>query len=571
MFEVVEKFLYGLLRASIKTRLNAFYAALDQPALAQKERLLSLLGSNADTCFGREHGFAGIRTIDDYRRQVPIRPYRGFLPYIERMKNGENGVLVSQPVSMFGVTSGSSAAPKFIPVTADFTRDSHNAHLIWMYNMLASHRGSAGHSFSMVSPAEEGVTSGGIPYGSCSGKNYQEQSIPIRMMHPVPYEVFLIGDCVGKYHCALVFAMAGDLRLVNSVNPSSLVMLGKFMQENAEALLTDLEAGEFNNAPGLTPQERTRLDSLLKPAKSKARRLRDIMQSTGTLLPKQVWPNIKIINTWQGGNAPFYLAGVKSLWGDAPQRCFGLRATEGMFTVPLTDYTSSAPLAINSHFLEFIEGQDKPKAHEKTLLAHELEVGGQYRMVVSTASGLYRYDLADIVEVTGFCGKTPDVKFLHKAGGVLSLTGEKVCEDQVVEAVSALDEKDLSGFSVTLEMTEDPRYILALEYECEVSEQRLQRMGLHFDRELAKINIEYAAKRGSGRLVEPAVLLLEKGSYMAYRRMLVARGRPDGQVKPPHLLKPPGAGLAPVAGCDFFDNVKVMQRVNCQSCREMVN
>ncbi len=563
----------SLLSAAIKGRKKRFLGALADPFVAQRDKLFEIIQANASTSFGREFGFGKIFNIDDYRRQVSIMPYSGFEPYIQRMKRGEDNVLVAQKLKMFGVTSGSSANPKFIPVTSSFTRDNHFAHLIWMHDMLSNHPGSVGKSFSMVSPAEEGKTAGGIPYGSCSGKNYQEQSIPVRCMHPVPYEVFLIGNCASKYHCALVFALGSNLRVVNSVNPSSLVLLAGVLGDTIEGLLDDLSAGEFNNAPGLSQVERLRLSKLLKPQPKRARQLREIFHNQGAIRPLDIWPEISVINTWQGGNAPFYLSKLRELWGEVPMRCLGLRATEGMFSIPLEDNSSSGVLAVCSHFLEFIEGEEEPAPNAKTLLAHQLEIGKRYRLIITTSNGLYRYDLADIVEVTGYNGRTPEVAFLHKAGGVLSLTGEKVCEDQVVEVMARIDKYNFAGFTVTLEMTENPRYVLALESGDDITEDELVETGLRFDRELAKVNVEYAAKRESGRLDEPVVLLLAKGSYRKYRTHLINLGRPDGQVKPPHMLRPPGVGLSPVKGCPFFDVVEVVDRIRCRdnNFKEVIN
>lgn len=573
--------LIQLFHLVLRKKLAAYQQALLEPAQAQRARLRAVLCAGAATAFGREHGLRADLTPDEYRSLVPVRPYAALAPWIERMKNGERNVLTPQQPEMFGVTSGSSAQPKFIPQPRAFTNEHHFSHLIWIYNMLRDHPGSVGRTFSMISPAEEGVTAGGIPYGSSSGKQYRDQNIPVRMMHAVPYEVFLSRNCHAKYHAALVYALGADLRTVNSVNPSTLVLLGQLLGEQAPELLDDLGRGALNHAPGLSDAERTLYARRLRARPERRRQLLEIYRSEGCLLPRHVWPNIRVVNTWQGGNAPFYLPLVRELWGDVPQRCLGLRATEGIFNIPLCDNTASGPLAVCSHFLEFSEGEGEPQPGGRTLLAHELEVGRRYRLIITTSAGLYRYDLADIIEVTGMRGATPEVAFLHKAGGVLSLTGEKVCEDQLVAAMAtvAKQTRPITGFSVTVEMAQPPRYVLAMEpapEECAhiplpnqmqaASPQTLellQQMGHVFDCELARLNIEYAAKRESGRLAAPAVLLLAPGTYREHRLRLVAEGRPDGQIKPPHILKPAGPGTVPVPGCAFFDHARVLARAVC--------
>ncbi|MBN2712604.1 MAG: GH3 auxin-responsive promoter family protein, partial [Planctomycetes bacterium] len=191
------------------------------------------------------------------------------------------------------------------------------------------------------------------------------------------------------------------------------------------------------------------------------------------------------------------------------------------------------------------------------------EQGKRYRTIITTSGGLYRYDLGDIVEVTGMRGNTPEIAFLHKAGNVLSITGEKVTEDQVVKAMKNVEEKfpDIAGFSVTMELTSPPRYILAVEMaQGEPDKARALEMACAFDCELRSINEEYDEKRSSGRLDNPELLLLAKGSYLEYRKLLVREGKPDGQIKPPHLVKPAGEGAAPVKGCKVFDRMTVIKR-----------
>ena len=50
----------------------AFEAACQDPQRTQEELLRQVVGFHRDTGFGKDHGFATIRTVDDYRRQFHI-------------------------------------------------------------------------------------------------------------------------------------------------------------------------------------------------------------------------------------------------------------------------------------------------------------------------------------------------------------------------------------------------------------------------------------------------------------------------------------------------------------------
>ncbi len=98
-------------------------------------------------------------------------------------------------------------------------------------------------------------------------------------------------------------------------------------------------------------------------------------------------------------------------------REYGYGASEGLFTIPLRDETSAGVLVIHGIFFEFLPEATPVAPDAPTRLAHELEVGQHYQLVLTTAAGLYRYCLGDLVEVNGFLGQAPQVTFLRKVGG----------------------------------------------------------------------------------------------------------------------------------------------------------
>src|SRR5437660_12854488 len=80
--------------------------ATSNPTKGQQNFLSQLLRRNQSTVFGKEHGFASIQNIDDYRRQVPIADYERFRPYVEQISAGARRVLTREQPFMFTLTSG---------------------------------------------------------------------------------------------------------------------------------------------------------------------------------------------------------------------------------------------------------------------------------------------------------------------------------------------------------------------------------------------------------------------------------------------------------------------------------
>jgi hypothetical protein len=95
----------------------AFAARLDDPRRAQEETLRAILARHAGCEYGRRHGFADVAGYHDYRERVPTVDYEDLRPHVERMVAGEADVLVKGAASYFSTTSGSTAAPKFVPGT----------------------------------------------------------------------------------------------------------------------------------------------------------------------------------------------------------------------------------------------------------------------------------------------------------------------------------------------------------------------------------------------------------------------------------------------------------------------
>ncbi|HEY4597241.1 MAG TPA: GH3 auxin-responsive promoter family protein, partial [Thermoanaerobaculia bacterium] len=116
-----------------------FRRALTAPERIQRVLLSGYLRGNADTAFGRAHGFAAIRSAEEYRERVPLTLWEDMAPWIDRIAAGEPGILTRSSVRTLEPTSGSSAAAKLIPYTAELQREIRRAVAPWVVD-LYGHR-----------------------------------------------------------------------------------------------------------------------------------------------------------------------------------------------------------------------------------------------------------------------------------------------------------------------------------------------------------------------------------------------------------------------------------------------
>jgi GH3 auxin-responsive promoter len=189
---------------------------------------------------------------------------------------------------------------------------------------------------------------------------------------------------------------------------------------------------------------------------------------------------------------------------------------------------------LSTHFFEFVPRQAWEAGSRQCWRLGELEVNEEYYVIVTTPSGLYRYFINDVVRVTGFFARTPLLQFIQKGRGVTNITGEKLYEGQVIKAVNGvLDEARVaSSYYLLLADEEGGAYRFYLEAAEAIEVSSLL---ARIDEQLRAQNVEYDAKRESGRLLLPVGHLLRDGTLEQFRQHCVARGQREAQFKAPAL------------------------------------
>jgi len=195
----------------------------------------------------------------------------------------------------------------------------------------------------------------------------------------------------------------------------------------------------------------------------------------------------------------------------------GLLATEAAVTIP---FGGAHPIAVNSHFYEFIDENG---------VVHPIEglrESGVYEVIVTTGGGLWRYRLGDQVRVTGFVGRTPSLSFLGRTGLVSDLVGEKLTEAFVAEALrETWKEYPSTPSFAMLAPDSSSRYSLFVEGHC--SDDLAPRL----DAALCR-NPAYSYGRKLGQLELPRVIKIRTGAYSSYIAREVRFGRVAGEIKP---------------------------------------
>jgi len=524
-----------VLRFALKPTARSFEESTKDPAMAQANLLSEFLTRNKDTAYGREMAFGEIRNARDYQSKLPIGNYEHFRPYVERLMRGERRILTKEEPILFGTTSGTTGAPKFIPVTKYSRKKKIDVMNIWIYHMLKDHPGLLdGKILAVVSPEKEDTTERGLPCGAETGHAYKNLPYAIRCFYVLPYPVLEIKDYPSKYYCILRLAMEKEITAIATMNPSTITLLCHKIGIFANDIIVDIERGTLKKELKIKDETRKVIEKGLKPNPSRAAFLRNTLRDKEQILPSDLWPTLKLIQCWKAGTVGHYLKDFPKYFGGVKVRDFGYLSSEARCSIPMDDDKCCGVLAINSNFYEFIPREERLKGSNKTLLCDELELGKEYFVMLTTPGGLYRYDIDDVVKVTGFKNKTPRIEFVQKGLNVTSLTGEKLYESHVSEAVKKVIDRikvEVEFITGCIECGDSPRYVFLVEFKDAPDHDKKKSFLRALDDEIKVINVEYESKRNSERLHDPVMRIVKKGAFLKYRTNRVRNGTHDGQFK----------------------------------------
>lgn len=520
---------------------RSFDRATRAPEAAQTMLLADILRNNQETQYGQEHGFSKISTPDTFATAVPINTFIDLSPYVERMKQGERNILTHDQPVLFNLTSGTTDKPKYVPVTrkgmALVADTSHQ----WLYHALRDHPTFVDHSIICISGASiEGKTESGIPYGSASGMMYE--SLP-RMLHrsfALPFLLSEIKDYDLRYYVMARIALENEVSFVVTPNPTTLIKLAETGIQHQEEIIRSIRDGVLSNTwPGQkSPEDSRILDIItarLRPNHSKAKLLEQVIQQHSKLLPFACWKELKLIGCWLGGSIGFQADKLAAYFGhDAPKRDVGYLSSEGSITIPYEDNTPAGILALRNNYYEFIPVDATPTTGTRPLQCYELENGKQYKIILTSRNGLYRYDIHDIIEVRGFYNSTPVIAFVRKGDDMLNITGEKLHVNHFIEAFRKLKaDNDLSVTQFRIVPNyKDLRHELLIHLGSEVSREFLRDTVLPLiDKSLSESNIEYDGKRKSKRLNPPCFHVMDESWPDDVSRCFIKSGYRDVQYK----------------------------------------
>lgn len=501
--------------------------AFSNPEAAQEKVLKQILHNNCHTEYGNKYGFSDIHDSAAFKKYVPVQQYEDFSSWIGKVQSGDQNILTSEAVSRLMPSSGSSSARKLIPYTKSLQQEFDRAIGTWIVDLFYRRPNLiGGPAYWSITPyLDENEQQGPVPIGYEQDTRYLGgfKKFLVDSVMAVPSCLAEIRDIDSfRYVTLLELLRCRNLRLISIWHPSFLILLMNTLALHWKSLLKDLSDGTINPPLPLSP-------GLVKQLKVKPnKRRRNELDNIADLDASKIWPKLELISCWGSGHASGAINELRQYFSGIEIQQKGLIATEAFMSFPFGKDKANKdlhPLAINSHYFEFIDDRGSIE------LASDLIEGREYQIIVSTGGGLYRYAMNDRIRVNGFVGRTPSLDFIGKTDAISDFYGEKLNDQFVARQLETL----LLGLreNVTFSMlapdgVERPEhYTLYLEADIHLSTGLCDRLEGQL-----KANPHYELCRQLGQLNKVRVFQVACLANQQYLLACKSEGKRLGDIKP---------------------------------------
>lgn len=406
----------------------------------QEETLLKRLRKYGDTRYGRQYDFRSMKDSADFRTRHAITTYEHYRELIERIAAGEDKVIISEKPLILAMTSGTSGRSSMLLSTKDtnteFFLQGVTVCLDAMRKAFPATESLQRTTKFFYTPTFR-QSEAGIPIGPNSST--PASSRHMLNLYTTPAPAFEVPSEKDTLYLHLLFALKDpSVGTLESNFASTVFYAFAALQERWQELAEDIERGTVSNALALDPKVRSRLEALMRPDPKRASQIRAHFQDGFRGIAKRLWPNLNLVLAVDSGSNQIYGEMLRdSYCQGVPFYSPFYAATEGLIGVNLWPEEPSRRylLCPRSMFCEFLPESSLEQDDPQTLLMQEVKEGDNYELVITNASGLYRYRIGDIVKVVGFHNQCPIVEFQYRRGQMLNVRGEKVSEHLFLTAL----------------------------------------------------------------------------------------------------------------------------------------
>jgi len=474
-------------------RIKNIRGFMEYPVETQDRLLKDLLQQASSTEWGRVHGYATITSKEQFAQQVPVSTYETFYPWIERCLKGEQQILWHSDIHWFSKSSGTTnAKSKFIPVSEESLKECHykgGKDLLTLYfDNVPNSKLFQGKSLAVG--------------GSCSPNPYRNDS--------------QIGD-ISAVIMANLPTWAQYAR-----TPSIETALMNEWEAKIDRLAEECSKENVSNLSGV-PTWAVLL-------------LEHILEKSGKENMLEIWPEFECFFHGAVSFHPYKSVFKKFFPSGQVKYMETYNASEGFFGVQ-DDLSRDDLLLYLDHgiYYEFIPIDEIGAEFPKTITLGQVQLNKSYALVISTNSGLWRYNVGDVVRFTSVVPYR--IKITGRTKHYINVFGEELVIENAEMAIAKACEQTNA---VLANFTAGPVYLNAenkgghewiIEFVTEPADKN--QFTILLDQFLKELNSDYEAKRYKDMaLLLPTIHFVPEGTFYKWFKL---KGKLGGQHKVPRL------------------------------------
>ena len=476
----------------MKKRIHQIELFLKYPFQVQDELLLKLIDRAKNTEFGKKHSFSSIKSYEEFNKNVAVKTYEEFYPYIKKLRNGGENILWPEKIKWFAKSAGTTnAKSKYIPITQQALEECHYKAGKDMLSIYCNNNPETTFFDGM------GLMLGGSQYQN-PAKEYIDGDLSAILIDNFPFWV--------NIHRTPDLATA---------------LLPKW-EEKLEKIVQQAVNDDVSSLTGVPSWMLILLNKIL--------------EKTGADNILEVWPNLELYMHGGMNFSPYKEQFKKIIPSPKMNYMECYTASEGYFGIQDQANTNELLLMLDyGIFYEFIAMEDFKKGSRKTIRLDQVKLNTTYAMVITTNAGLWRYLIGDTICFTNLSPFR--IKIIGRTKSFINAFGEELV---VENAENALRHACRKTKTTIREFTVAPLYIKenisgAHQWliEFERKPKNLDIFTKEIDDFLQTINSDYQAKRTNDLILKmPKIEMLKSGTFYKW---LDLKGKLGGQNKVPRL------------------------------------
>lgn len=502
---------------------EGFDPLFEEGQAIQEAVLKDIIALSKGSKYAVDHGFLAIDSIQDFRAVVPISEYGDYYPYIQDNLKVDRCQITCQETDHYLLSTGRKHQGKYYIETRLGSLARQLSINIWNMNLMKLEPEMTQPDVKMLavtncSPLENAPN--GKAVRRTSGQAAKELWENTPDLYVFPYE-FLEAEMTNDardYLTALYVLKEREFNMLFCNNLAYFGVLLDRIDQHAERMIQDIREGVMS-VP-LKERDRAILEAGFIADEARADELQSILTKEGALIPSAVWPNFVFTGAWLAGSVGDYSKDViRRLPADMRYVSESYGCSEAMINLPLSYNAKYGPLAVYSCYFEFL-----PLQGGELLTMAEVKDGEYYELVISTYSGLYRYNLHDIVRIHGFTGTTANIEFCCRSSESLRLADRVVYGYELSDFITDIEK--MLQINIDFYQAKESAGKLTLIFQTEEKQKDLQQVSQM---------IEVLAT--SKKIILDAIYWVDKAYRMMLYQDLMNNGRTIQCIKLPMIAK----------------------------------